>query len=192
MKWVKLLGESNTIPSDKKSIDDSFNKDVSDEKFIPTEEFARTVYNKVNIEFFFNYLPSDVEFKIKNTIRGGEFGVAIGNKYTVRGKSFISDFKLILNSSVTMSIHDWIGVVIHEMIHILDYDEHPDHYMNKEYNPHGEWFLEQGKRFEKFGFHGRPPVFYQYITNQIWLPKNNQDFEKEQRQCVEVLEETWS
>lgn len=153
MKWVKLLGESNTIPSDKKSIDDSFNKDVSDEKFIPTEEFAKNVYDKVNREFFLNYLPNNAEFKVKNTIRGGEFAAAFGNKYTVRGKSFISDFKLVLNSSITMSIHDWIGVVIHEMIHILDYNEHPDHYMNKDYNPHGVWFLEQGKRFEKHGFH---------------------------------------
>lgn len=153
MKWIKLCVESNTIPSDKKSINDSFNKDVSDEKFIPTEEFARNVYDKVNREFFLNYMPSNVEFKIKNTIRGGEFGAAFGNKYTIRGKTFVSDFKLVLNSSVIMSIHDWIGVVIHEMIHILDYNEHPEHYMNKEYNPHGEWFLEQGKRFEKHGFH---------------------------------------
>lgn len=50
MKW-KLLEEANT-PSDGVSIDASFNKDVSDEKFTPTVEFMRSVYRKMNKELF--------------------------------------------------------------------------------------------------------------------------------------------
>ena len=55
-----MIIEAKT-PSDMESINASFNKDVSDEKFTPTVEFMKVVYNKMNKEFFFSCLPSENE-----------------------------------------------------------------------------------------------------------------------------------
>ena len=60
MKWKRLIIEAKT-PSDMESINAYFNKDVSDEKFTPTVKFMKVVYNKMNKEFFFNYLPDESE-----------------------------------------------------------------------------------------------------------------------------------
>ena len=62
MKW-KLIEEAKT-PSDMKSIEASFNKDVSDEKFTPTVEFVKNVYDKMNKELFGNGLVKSDEIDI--------------------------------------------------------------------------------------------------------------------------------
>lgn len=51
MKW-KLIIESEKTPSDQKAIDASFNKDVSDMKYVPTVDFVKKVYEKMNRLFF--------------------------------------------------------------------------------------------------------------------------------------------
>ena len=62
---------------------------------------------------------------------------------------------VILNSAKTLSIHEWFEVVLHEMIHLVDYINYPEHFirMKRYYNAHGDWFLNYGSRFEKDGFH---------------------------------------
>ena len=65
MKWLKLVNEANKTPSNTEEIEKSFNGDISDERFIPTEEFVKNVYGKMNKELFFNYLPPTNEVKIE-------------------------------------------------------------------------------------------------------------------------------
>ena len=152
MKW-KLVNESKT-PADDDSINSALNGDVSDEMYSPTVEFAKAAYQKLNRELFLNYLPpsSEITFELSDDIRSDELGSAECTVYSTSGRTFASDFKLTLDKTATLTLHSWIGVVLHEMIHILDYQEHPDHKDDKSYDFHGEWFRKMGERFKKHGF----------------------------------------
>ena len=152
MKWIRLFTEVSKTPSDMESIEASFNKDISDEKFTPTVEFMKIVYNKMNKEFFFNYLPdeSEIKFIVK----------PLGNKEEIGSAPYSKSYKkheiipmgVMLNSSYNLTLHGWVEVILHEMIHISDYLLNPDRFYDNEYEPHGNWFMTQGKRFQKFGF----------------------------------------
>jgi hypothetical protein len=152
MKWKRLIIEAKT-PSDMKSINASFNKDVSDEKFTPTVKFMKAVYNKMNKEFFFNYLPDEPEFKLVVRSMGNNRDVGIAYyKRSIGGKKNIVPVSMLLNSSYTLTLHGWMEVILHEMIHISDYMSHPEHYYDKDYNPHGDWFMGHSRKFQKIGF----------------------------------------
>ena len=61
-----------------------------------------------------------------------------------------------LNSSRKMTVHNWLEVVLHEIIHIVDYQTNPNHFLygnSRHYDSHGSWFLNKGKEFESEGFH---------------------------------------
>lgn len=150
MKW-KLLEEANT-PSDGESIDASFNKDLSDEKFTPTVEFMKSVYRKMNKEFFFGCLPDEGElkFEVANQIRGRFVGLTFAERDTITGEITVK--KLVLNGVFMLTMHGWMETILHEMIHICDYVNFPKHFDSSEYDAHGEWFMQEGKRFKKFGF----------------------------------------
>lgn len=149
MKW-KLIEEANT-PSDMKSIEASFNKDVSDEKFIPTVEFMKVVYNKMNKEFFFNYLPdeSEIKFMVRN-LESRDVGSAPYSKNIEKHE--IIPMAIVFNNSYKLTLHGWMEVMLHEMIHVSDYLLNPDRFYDETYEPHGDWFMKQGKRFKKHGF----------------------------------------
>lgn len=76
-----------------------------------------------------------------------------------------------MNGSRTLTLHEWLEVVLHEMIHVLDYETNPQHFLGKSrrtYDAHGPWFLEQGRKYEKHGFHVQ-----KYVTADIGV--NDQD-----------------
>lgn len=86
--------------------------------------------------------------------RESEIGSA--SYLTSRTSGEISPSQVFLNSAYTLTLHEWLEVVLHEMIHILDYQTNPGHftgYMKRYYDAHGTWFMETGKRFEPEGFH---------------------------------------
>ena len=148
--WILL--ESAT-PSDMESIEASFNKDVSDEKYSPTEEFLRVAYRKFNDEFFGNELPS-LEFRVKS--KPSQRFVGLASYECNLLKRTITPIAITLNSSRTMTLHEWLEVVLHEMVHIYDYVNNPEHFVgwsSRGYDAHGEWFLGFGSKFEKYGFH---------------------------------------
>lgn len=151
MKWKRLIIEAKT-PSDMESINASFNKDVSDEKFTPTVEFMKVVYNKMNKEFFFNYLPFDTEIRLSTRQMGvkNEIGFAPYVKSTTKHE--VTPKAIVLNSSYKFTLHGWIEVMLHEMIHVSDCLLNPDRFYDSNYNPHGDWFMKQGQRFKKHGF----------------------------------------
>ena len=151
MKW-KLIKEANKTPSDQKSIDGSFNGDVSDEKFTPTVEFTKAVYRKMNKELFFGCLPNEDEltFEISHSVRGGFAGITIAERDVVTRQ--INVKKLVLNGVLTFTLHNWMETILHEMIHICDYVNFPKHFDNDDYDAHGDWFMKEGERFKKFGF----------------------------------------
>ena len=174
MKWIRLFTEVSKTPSDMESINASFNKDVSDEKFTPTVEFMKVVYNKMNKEFFFNYLPDESELKLVVKPMGSNRDIGIAYyKKSIGGKKNIVPVSMVLNSSYTLTLHGWMEVILHEMIHISDYMSHPEHYYDKNYKSHGNWFMGHSRKFQKIGFDVK-----QYCDLDFDINKGNEEMEK--------------
>ena len=148
MKWLLL---ESTTPSDLETIMASFHSDVSDEKFSPTTEFLKIAYDKLNLELFGNELPSNLDLVVKSAPSRSFFGRATATIY--RRSRKLTPKSIILNGSATLTLHEWLEVVVHEMVHIVDYTFHPEHFFGRKYDAHGTWFLDFGKKFEKDGFH---------------------------------------
>ena len=73
-----------------------------------------------------------------------------------RGHDRVWTTSVTLNGSRTLTMHEWLEVVLHEMIHVLDYETNPQHfigYMRHGYDAHGYWFLTEGEKYTKYGFH---------------------------------------
>ena len=152
---VDCLLESLT-PHDKEALLGSFSHDVSDEKFTPDLEFLYNAYDLLNERLLGNRLPhADAVFKleVKSLPRNTWLGYA----------SYMAHFRdrkveatgITLNSAKTLTLHEWLEVVLHEMVHVVDYIQNPSHFLfdRRRYDAHGEWFLSFGRQFEKDGFH---------------------------------------
>ena len=160
-RWAKLCESEevineykNEIPIDRDMIINSFKEDISDEKYAPTREFIQTAYDILNEKFFEDKLPDRLVFDISNSPRASFMGLArcrINNLLNM-----VTATSITLNGSRKMTLHNWLEVVLHEMIHVLDYETQPQHFlghMRKQYDSHGSWFMNEGKRFEQYGFH---------------------------------------
>jgi hypothetical protein len=67
----------------------------------------------------------------------------------------VTPINITLNNAWTMTLHQWLEVVLHEMIHVLDYQTNPRNftgYMGRYYDAHGKWFMDEGRKFEPEGF----------------------------------------
>lgn len=72
------------------------------------------------------------------------------------GRGRVKASAVTLNGSRTLTLHEWLEVVLHEMIHVLDYETNPEHFVGRtrrSYDAHGYWFMEEGSKYEKHGFH---------------------------------------
>jgi hypothetical protein len=155
------LKEGET-PSGEKEILAAFNADDG-VKFSPTVEFLRNAYGILNQRLFGGKLPRNLVFSVESRPSKRFVGLA---KYTWRYDPWdhtlpyvIVPKGITLNGSVTLSLHEWLNVVLHEMVHILDYQTNPEHFQERQlrrgrrsYDAHGGWFLEQGRKFDRFGF----------------------------------------
>ena len=151
MKWI-LIKESRT-PSDIETINASFNHDVSDEKYTPTKKFLKNGYDMLNEKLFNNRLPSDFEFKIEHGLKDNAAGHTYANDNKKDGEFVIDGVSL--NGTLMMTIHSWLETILHEMIHVMDFKFHPEHF-NKKINPnydyHKGWFMKEADKFKKYGF----------------------------------------
>lgn len=151
--WIRLFQEE-TIPCDKDSIMDSFEADVSDQKFSPSKEFLQVAYGIFNDRFFGGQLPDGISFQVKTQPTKSYIGYASYMYNRDMGK--MHTVGVTLNGSRTLTLHEWLEVVLHEMIHVLDYETNPKHYigyMRRSYDAHGHWFQMQGEKYTKYGFH---------------------------------------
>ncbi len=159
---VDFLLESLT-PHEKDALLASFNHDVSDEKFTPTQEFLYAAYDLLNERLLAKLLPGSNDFtlEVKSLPRSKLLGFA---SYKVWfSKQAVEAMGITLNCSKTLTLHDWLGVVLHEMVHVVDYVTHPEHFLlNRKYDSHGSWFLTYGAQFESDGFH-----IQKYCTSDI-------------------------
>ena len=187
MKW-KLIEEAKT-PSDMKSIEASFNKDVSDEKFTPTVEFVKNVYDKMNKELFGNGL-----------VKSDEIDISIVPLYSENGITQAHDLDdgsveingLEISSTTTLTMHTWMETILHEMIHIDELMHHPEHFKDGvKQGGHGEWFKERANEFKKKGFNVVTEYNGDFGTNtedEIYLKNKNGVFIKVANNPIGFLE----
>lgn len=119
----------------------SFEGDVSDQKFSPSKEFLKVAYGIFNDRFFGGELPDGISFQVKTQPTKSYIGYASYMYNRDMGK--IHTVGVTLNGSRTLTLHEWLEVVLHEMIHVLDYETNPKHYigyMRRSYDAHGHWF----------------------------------------------------
>ena len=151
MKWI-LLSESY-IPNGIEIIKKSFNDDYTYEKFTPTIEFLKEAYGYLNNRLFQGKLPEDIEFKIEHSLEDNDAGHTYANDNKKEGE-FVID-RVSLNGTLMMTIHSWLETILHEMIHVMDFKFHPEHF-NKKINPnydyHKGWFMKEADKFKKYGF----------------------------------------
>ena len=72
---------------------------------------------------------------------------------------------IILNKAFLLSPHQWVEVIIHEMIHVLDYEYTPEHFEDIKYEKHGDWFMSQANRFRNDGFDIKDYADYEFEHN---------------------------
>ena len=151
MKWI-LLSESY-IPNGIEIIKKSFNNDYTYEKFTPTIEFLEEAYGYLNNRLFQGKLPEDIEFKIEHSLEDNDAGHTYANDNKKEGEFVIDGVSL--NGTLMMTIHSWLETILHEMIHVMDFKFHPEHF-NKKINPnydyHKGWFMKEADKFKKYGF----------------------------------------
>ena len=120
---------------------------------VVTIEWIRNKYEKFNKMYFKDQLPTDLVFKISRS------------KDTWGSAAYHIDYKKNTITPTYIAISNYYdspefikeNTLLHEMIHVLDYVTHPEHYVikhspNRYYNAHGKWFLNECKRFLEFGY----------------------------------------
>ena len=151
MKWI-LLSESY-IPNGIEIIKKSFNNDYTYEKFTPTIEFLEEAYGYLNNKLFKGKLPEDIEFKIEHSLEDNDAGHTYANDDKTEGEFVIDGVSL--NGTIMMTIHSWLETILHEMIHVMDFKFHPEHFnkkINPNYDHHKGWFMKEADKFKKYGF----------------------------------------
>ena len=141
------------IPNGIEIIKKSFNNDYTYEKFTPTIEFLEEAYEYLNNKLFKGKLPEDIEFKIEHSLEDNDAGHTYANDDKTEGE-FVID-RVSLNGTLMMTIHSWLETILHEMIHVMDFKFHPEHF-NKKINPnydyHKGWFMKEADKFKNKGF----------------------------------------
>lgn len=111
-------------------------------------------YAIFNDEFFGGRLPTRLAFKIK--VQPTKSYIGLASYVYDYGRTHVRATAITLNGSRTLTLHEWLEVVLHEMIHVLDYETNPQHftgYLSYGYDAHGTWFMNEGSKYEKQGFH---------------------------------------
>ena len=151
MKWKRIVSEEYT-PDDIKTISSIVNGSYSySGKYTPTKEFLTRSYHEINKVMFDNLLPTkpNFEFVMETSPKKQYPGKT---NITVNGNESIVVDSIELNSSIMITLHEWIEVIIHEMIHVQECLYHPEHLFAKKYEQHGEWFMKRAKDFTQYGF----------------------------------------
>ena len=133
MKWKRIMSEEYA-PNDIETILSIINGSSSySGKYTPTKEFLNRSYHEINRVMFNNLLPTKPKF---------EFVMETSPKKQYPGKTNITIHRngsidvdsIELNSSIMMTLHEWIEVIIHEMIHVQECLYYPEHLLSKTMN----------------------------------------------------------
>jgi len=148
MKWKRIVSEEYT-PEDDAIVMKVIDGDLSEKKYTPTEKFLEVAYLKLNERFFENSLPKNLTFTMEKSPKKHHIGKT---NITIYGDEIVDVDGIELNSSTMLTLHEWIESIIHEMIHVQECIEHPEHLFKENYDPHGDWFMKRAKDFTQYGF----------------------------------------
>ena len=128
MKW--LLIEAAKTPNDSTIIDSVINGSCKDDtKYSPNIEFMKIAYEKLNELLFLNMLPSDMKFKIINAF-DKYVGDTVVMRSSINGSRMLLPTTIVFNNSLTLTMRDWVNVMIHEMLHAYDVEYRSNEYSN--------------------------------------------------------------
>ena len=148
MKWLLI---EKFIPSDEKFVLNAIHGVRDSIKYTPTVDFLRAAYIKLNNMFFNGELPNDIDFKIEKNL--DDNGVGHTHAKDNYAENCIDIEYVSLNGTIVKTPHSWIETIIHEMIHVAEFTEHPEYFMHKsDYEKHDKWFMNKAKGFKKLGF----------------------------------------
>ena len=151
MKWKRIVSEEYA-PNDIETILSIINGSSSySGKYTPTKEFLNRSYHEINRVMFNNLLPTkpNFEFVMETSPKKQYLGKT---NITIHRNGSIDVDSIELNSSIMMTLHEWIEVIIHEMIHVQECLYYPEHLLSKNYEQHGEWFMKRANDFTQYGF----------------------------------------
>ena len=148
MKWKRIVSEEYT-PEDNAIITKVIDGDLSEKKYTPTEKFLEVAYLKLNERFFENSLPKNLTFTMEKSPKKHHIGKT---NITIYSDEIVDVDGIELNSSTMLTLHEWIESIIHEMIHVQECIEHPEHLFKENYDPHGDWFMKRANDFTQYGF----------------------------------------
>lgn len=144
MKWY-LISE-DYVPTDTNLIDLVLRGKSDDtNKYTPTREFLLYAYTKLNKLFFDDKLPSssDINIHIGNLDEfNNDSKIHLGcTNISLSESGIVVVHDLLLNGTIMITLHEWVEAIIHEMIHIQEAIEYPNHFYMKDYDSHGEYRL---------------------------------------------------
>ena len=150
-------------------------------------DFIKQAYVLLNEHIFENKLPKDIILKSFSSKRGNWFFGCATSKYEIRPslhfrrKILMRRPKIEINSAFVMPIYDWLHILIHECIHVLDFAINFDnHAYNKEIeqhknDPHGRFFKYMCETLVSKGF---PYVGAFYDIGHVSYNKNDRNGKK--------------
>lgn len=157
---------------------------------IVTTEWMRVNYDKFNKQLFGGELPN-ISFVINNRLTRA-WGRARASLLYGSGK--VKPVSIEMTDKRDLSEMSQCSILVHEMIHILDYYTNPQHYIMKKYtyygtkyvavkgyNAHGSWFQSECKRINEMnlGFTVHTKVVDWQSNEMQWSEKEQKKINKQ-------------
>ena len=141
----------------------------------PTVEWLKENYKKYNDLCFGGELKPNIELKVLSNLSKNCLAQATSWAKVTHGGQIIHPLTprgIEFNGMYNFTEEGMVSTLIHEMIHIMDYQKFPEHYDSRTYKCHGVWFKTEAKRIEaltgiKIDTHGKFNVDYLEQTRDI-------------------------
>lgn len=117
-----------------------------------TSELLEKWYTLFNKWYFDNKLPKSDKLDFYCDYFLGENFVAGATALVQVAPGHMIPRKITYNLSVPTYEKMFMDILLHEMIHILDYTHYSYHFSDKNYDVHGNFFLEQADKLNKYGW----------------------------------------
>lgn len=126
----------------------------SREAITVTSDMLSKWYSLFNKWYFDNKLPEIDKLQfVADYFMGEKFvGQTYGLRRIIQDKITIIPTKICYNLSIPTHEEMFMNVLLHEMIHVLDYVYYTEHFLDEKYDPHGNFFMSQANRINEYGW----------------------------------------
>ena len=119
-----------------------------------TIDYIKRKFDEYN-EMCFDWKLKPLPFKLSNA-KSFLGAVCFRREKNANGTWHYYGFVFKISTVMDLPEEEVEDTILHEMIHILDYETNPNHFtgvMRHAYDPHGYWFMNEGDKYTKHGFH---------------------------------------